>query len=93
MVGKDWKLTAAESDILATDKPFMDKVSEIIDLTDDEMALVGGEGGRGCGCGYGYGYGHRRFRRFRRFQTSAERPRRGHPIVRAAGRQRPSANP
>jgi hypothetical protein len=67
MVGKDWKLTAAESDVLATDKPFMDKVSEIVDLTDDEMALISGGGGRfGCGCGYGGGYGHRRFRH-RRF--------------------------
>ena len=69
MVGKDWNLSAAELDVLATDEPFMDKASEIVDLTDDEMALI--EGG-GCGCGYGhrrffgygrrfFGYGHRRF--------------------------------
>ena len=42
MVEKDWNLSAAELDVLATDEPFMDKASEIVDLTDDEMALIEG---------------------------------------------------
>jgi hypothetical protein len=62
MVEKNWNLSADELEVLATDKPFMDKVSEIVDLTDEEMALIDGGG---CGCGYGhrrfFGYGHRRF--------------------------------
>jgi hypothetical protein len=61
MVGTDWKLTTSELDVLATDKLFMDKVSEIVDLTEEEMALISGSGGGfDCGCGYGYSHHHRR---------------------------------
>ena len=52
MVGKDWKLSATEVDVLATDKPFIDKVPEAVELTEEELALV--SGGK-----ENYGYYHR----------------------------------
>jgi hypothetical protein len=62
-IRKDWKLTAAEMDILSAEKPFEEKISEIANLTEDELQMVtGGWGGHhhhhhhGYG-GYGYGYG------------------------------------
>lgn len=54
MVGKDWKLSAAEFDVLATDKPFMDKVPEAVELTEEELALISG-GSKN------YGYYHRHY--------------------------------
>jgi bacteriocin-like protein len=42
MVDKDRKLNATKLDVLGTDKPFMDKVPEIVELTEEEMAQVSG---------------------------------------------------
>jgi bacteriocin-like protein len=54
MVDKDWKLSTADLDVLATDKPVMDKISETVELTEEELALIsGGE--------ENHGYWHRHY--------------------------------
>lgn len=69
MVGRGWKLTATDLSTLAEDEPMLDKIAEVIELSDDELALV--SGGRRYG-GYHrrhhrrYGYHHHR-RHHRRY--------------------------
>src|ERR1700730_14609499 len=59
MISNDWKLTASDLSVLAEDKSIEEKITEVMDLSEDEMALITGGFG-GCGgfggfgsCGFG----------------------------------------
>jgi hypothetical protein len=65
MIGNGWKLTASDLSTLAEDKPMLDKVTGVIELSEDELGMItGGWGGYGGYSGYGY-FGHRHHRHHR----------------------------